>query len=132
MAPGLPLRRARHAVADSARTSPGRGWRSPAVVARPHQPVLVGPDDGLDPIPELELAQHGRDMGLHRRLADLQAAGDLAVGLPTREPEQRLALTGGEVVEGRWRRGRLWAGEVALDEPPRDRRREQRLAAGDG
>ena len=45
----------------------------------PHEPGLVGRDDGLRPVSEAQLAQDTGHMGLHGVLADDELAGDLGV-----------------------------------------------------
>ena len=58
--------------------------------------------------------------------------GDLGVGRPRASRAQRLALARVRSSSAGASPRRAAAGRVALDQPPRDRRREQRLAAGDG
>ena len=48
---------------------------------RPDQAGVVGEDDRLDPVAEVELAQDRRDVGLDRGLGDHQRLGDLALDL---------------------------------------------------
>src|SRR6267378_2285264 len=52
---------------------------------------LVGEDDGLHAIPQVELVENVRDMSLDRRLGDMQARGDLCVGEPPRDLCQHVA-----------------------------------------
>ena len=49
---------------------------------RADEPDLVGRDHGLDAVAQAELDEHVADVGLHRRLADDEAVGDLGVGRP--------------------------------------------------
>ena len=95
-------------------------------------PRLVRQDDRLNAVAQAELAQDARDVALHRRLADEQLARDLRVRHPARDQPQHLELARAEFLG---RGGLIQAGRrvlaVVLDQPPGDRRREQRLAGGD-
>jgi hypothetical protein len=46
------------------------------------QSGLIGKDDRLDAVAQAQLGQDAADMGLHGRLGDEQAPGDLRVGQP--------------------------------------------------
>ena len=63
------------------------------------EPVLVGEDDGLDAVAEVELLQQVPDVRLDRRERDHELLGDLAVGEPAPDEPQHLELAGGEVAE---------------------------------
>ena len=68
-------------------------------------------------------------MGLDGGWADEQLRPDLVVTQPTGEVDQDLALAGGEGSQQRRVAGRR--GREALDQPPHDRRRKQRVSAGE-
>src|ERR1700729_2924475 len=92
------------------------------------QPALVREDHGLHWVAESELGEQAGDVGLDRALADEQLGGQLGVALTARQHPQHLALALRQGVQPRpeLRRGRP-ACEL-LDDAPRDRRGEQRLA----
>ena len=48
---------------------------------------------------ELELAEHGGYMALHRLHGQVEARGNLLVAVPARDQLQDLSLAGGEKVE---------------------------------
>ena len=56
---------------------------------------------GLHTVAELELHQHPADVGLHRRLAEVQRRGDLAVRQAPGHEHEHLALALGELRRGR-------------------------------
>src|SRR5918997_5303575 len=76
-----------------------------AVVALPtgwlrsHQAELVREDHGLDAVAQVELGENATDVGLHGRLGEDEALGDLRVRPPRRQLEQHLALAGGEFLQ---------------------------------
>jgi hypothetical protein len=49
------------------------------LLARLHEPALVGQHDRLDAVAQVQLGQDPRDVGLHGRLAEEEALRDLAV-----------------------------------------------------
>src|SRR5579884_130930 len=69
------------------------------------QARLVGEDHRLDAVAQAELGQEVGDVGLDRRLADVEALGDLGVRQAPGQLAQHLQLTAGELlgqlVEGR-------------------------------
>src|SRR5688500_12944965 len=78
------------------------------------QAVLVGVDDQLDAVAQVELGEDARHVGLDRRLREELGGGDLRVGEATGRAEEDLALARGEavvLVPG----GRRHAGAVALE-----------------
>src|SRR5260370_23765263 len=93
---------------------------------------LVGEDHGLDAIAQPEFEQDPLDVGTDRGFFDEQRGGDLPVGQSARDQGQDLALALGEAGEpglaGQVRHG---LPRHAVDDPPRDRRREQGVALGD-
>jgi len=62
-----------------------------------HQAGLVGQDDGLDPVTQLELGQEPCDMGLDGRVAEGEPGGDLGVAQAPGQQPQHVELAGGEV-----------------------------------
>ena len=66
--------------------------RLPGGGSRFDEPALVGEDDGLDAVAQVELGEDAGDVRLHRRLADEQLGGDLGVGQPAGEQPQDLEL----------------------------------------
>ena len=83
----------------------------PRALVRSGEPVLEGEDHELHAVPQGELRQDAADMGLHGRLAEVLASGDLRVRqTPGRERED-LPLAIGERGELRGHRLRL-LGEV--------------------
>lgn len=101
-------------------------------MARGDQPGLVGGDDRLGAVAEVQLGQDVGDVGLDRRLAETQVGGQLGVGESARQQTQDVELAGG-------RRGQIAVqgggfGIVLcepLDRPPGDRRGQQRVARTD-
>src|SRR6202022_1864902 len=93
------------------------------------QPDLVGEDHGLDAVAQFQLVEHVGDVRFDSGFPDLQVFSDLRVGEPTAEERQHLALSIGQRLQvgaaGTHRRALL---RKLLDEPLRDRWREQRLA----
>src|SRR5918994_3711238 len=72
----------------------GAGCR--AAVAWRDEPVLVGEDDGLDPVAQTQLREQARDVRLDRGDLDEQRGRDLRVGHPTGYQAQDVGLSGGE------------------------------------
>src|SRR4030095_12805860 len=68
-------------------------------IAGTHQPGLVGQDDGLNAVAEVQLAEDARDVALDRRLAEEQALGELGVGKPLCEQLQDFELALCEQIE---------------------------------
>jgi hypothetical protein len=60
-----------------------------------HESGLVREHDILHPVPEIRLAQDAPDVGLDRRLAEGEPAGQLGVAETVREQPQYLQLTRG-------------------------------------
>ena len=76
------------------------------VVAKPgpvessfHQPPLDRPAAQLVAARQLELAQHGADMGLDRLRRDVEALGDLLVEVAARDQAEDLPFAWGELIE---------------------------------
>ncbi len=92
---------------------------------------LVGQDDGLDPVAQAELGQQVAHVRFDGGLADDEVGGYLGVGEAAGEPQQDVVFPGGQ----RGQPGRCGprvggrAGE-GVDQPDRDRRREQRVSRG--
>jgi hypothetical protein len=76
--------------------------------------ALVGIDDYLDPIAQVELLQDAGDVGLGGRVADEQPVTDFGVGQSADEQVEHLPFAGGE---GRDGDGLLERGGRALDRP---------------
>src|SRR5918992_2431669 len=94
------------------------------------QSGLVGEQDRLHAVAELELRQECRDVRLDGRFADDVLGGDLGVRQAAGDEQERFALACGQLVEaGRHRR--VLDGRELLDHPPRDCGGEQRVAGGD-
>src|SRR4051812_10459842 len=64
------------------------------------QSVLVGVDDGLHPVAQVELRERAGEMALHRRLAEIELAGDLRVGHPARDKKEDVPLALAEPADG--------------------------------
>src|SRR5204863_8422141 len=95
------------------------------------EPAVDGPAGELVAAGELELPEDGGDVGLHRLDRDLQAAGDLLVGVAPGDVAEDLALAGGELVElGVGGGDVLVAGECVQDEAG-EAGREDGVAVGD-
>src|SRR4029453_9201131 len=84
----------------SASTS-SEGRRVSNRIAGTHQPGLVGQDDGLNAVAEVQLAEDARDVALDRRLAEEQALRELGVGKPLCEQLQDFELALCEQIEAR-------------------------------
>src|SRR5947207_9760767 len=92
------------------------------------QSALVRQNHGLDPVAQPELRQKARDVGLDRALGYEQLSGQLRVALAACEQLQHLELAMGQRLQARAElRVRPRMREL-LDDAPRDRRREQRVA----
>src|SRR6478609_9770714 len=63
-----------------------------ALTSRSSLPGVVREQRDLDAIVELELLEHTRDMGLHRRDAHVELAADLRVRLAEPDGDGNLAL----------------------------------------
>ena len=63
------------------------------------QPSLVGEDDRLAAVAQLELGEDAADVGLHRLLRDDEALRDLGVGQALGDEPQHLGLPRGELAE---------------------------------
>jgi hypothetical protein len=92
--------------------------------------VLVGEDDDLHPIAEVEFAQDRPDVGLDRRLADEDRRRDLGVGQPAGDTGEDLALTLGQLGVCRGRGAA--SPEVALQKAAEVGGREYGVAEMDG
>ena len=80
---------------------------------------------------QVELGEDPCDVCLDRGVAEYELAGDVGVRESAGEEAQHFELARGQVGE---RRGSFALGRLAcvvLDQPARDRGREQRLAGGD-
>ena len=64
------------------------------------QSILVGEDDGLDPVAQVQLGQGVGDVRLDRGLAEEEFLGDLAVGQAARHEREDLAFAVGEARQG--------------------------------
>ena len=109
------------------------------LLRREDEAGLVGVDDGLHAVAQVQLGQHVGHVGLHRRLAQHERAGDLAVRQSPAQQHEHLALAGGQQGQlvglgplGRHRsRPRRSPGHLA-DDAAGHLRREQRVPATGG
>src|SRR4051794_31076037 len=102
------------------------GWVSRG--ARFDESGLVGVDDGLCSVAEVEFGVDACDVGLDGRVADDELRGDLGVGVAAGDELEYLELARGEFLQaGGVRVGRGGAAEEAFDEPAGDRGGEQRV-----
>src|SRR5262245_53446330 len=97
----------RRSPATSSTRLPSTAWSDRAPSAGPglDEARLVRGDHGLHAIAGVELAEDPPDMGLHRRLAEVELAGDLTVRHAPRHQAQHLDLALGQTVEagdGAW------------------------------
>ena len=60
--------------------------------------VLVGVDHGLDPVPQVEFAQHPAYVGLYGSLGQAEPLGDLGVGQAGRDLGEDLAFPRGQLL----------------------------------
>jgi hypothetical protein len=92
---------------------------------------FVGQDDGLDPVAQAELGEQVAHVRFDGGLTDDEVGGDLGVGEAAGEAQRDAAFPGGQRCQpGRCGLGvRRGAGE-GVDEPDRDRRREERVPRG--
>ena len=67
--------------------------------ARLDQAALVGEDDRLDPVAQVQLGQHVGDVGLDRRLPDEELPGDLGVSQAAGDKRQHLGLALSQAIE---------------------------------
>src|SRR5215211_566694 len=80
-----------------------------------------------------QLLEDARYVRLHGRLAEVQPLPDLGVREAARQEVEHLELPAGELAETLAADGLRWRVlHVALDEPPGERGRQQRLAGRDG
>ena len=107
---------------------------SAADPARLHQPVVVGQDHGLDAVPDAELGQDVVDVGLDRRLADVEPLGDLGVAGAADHLAQHVHLPIGQLGEpvGDVSRRRLLGAAGELIEQPFGHLRLHQGVAGVG
>ena len=92
---------------------------------------LVGEHDGLGAVVEVELGEDACDVRLDGGVADDEFAGDVGVREAAGDEPQHFELARGQLGE---RRGLFALGRpacVVLDQPARDRGREERVAGGD-
>src|SRR5436190_5371805 len=92
---------------------------------------LVGEDDGLDAVAELELLEDVRDVRLDGGVADVELLGDLAVRQAGGDQAKDFSFALAEVVELLRRVGAREAGEL-LDHALCDGGGEERIADRDG
>src|SRR5215831_2561084 len=99
----------------------------------PGEARAIGEDHSLRPVTEVELVEDPRHALRDGGLVDRQPRGDVCVREPLRDEPQDLALAVVERRELGARRslGRRPAREL-LDQPPRDRRREQSVSVRNG
>src|SRR5262245_31933194 len=98
------------AIEEPTRGSPSSGAprpRTQAVGPEPQdlQAELAAPECEhrcLDTIPDLELGQDGRNVGLHRLGSEMQPFGDLPVGEAGRQEAEDIALAGGKAGRLSW------------------------------
>jgi hypothetical protein len=103
----------------------------PRLLARDaNDPRLVGEDDRLDPVAQVQFVEDVRDVGLGSVLGKDKLGGDLRVREPAGDQRQHLELSWGQLGERRRRLPRRAVGEP-FDQPPGDGRREQRRTDGD-
>jgi hypothetical protein len=119
------------ACVSAARSSTAAVYAAARTAPRTDEPRLVGEDDRLHPVAELELRQQPRHVFLHGGLAEDRGGGDLGVRQALRDQPEHVPLALGEHLHLRRRGPGLRAGDEVLDQPPRDRRREQRFPAVD-
>src|SRR5215469_10610379 len=100
------------------------------------QAVLVGVDDGLDPVTQAEFGQDAADVGLDGCLGQEEPLGDLGVGVAGGDLDEDLAFPHGQLAQlGRFRGGGGGAGQVGqerVEEPAGDGGGDDRVPAGDG
>jgi len=82
---------------DLRRPWAGAGFAGRSRVPRDCQAGLVGQDDGLDPVAELELGQEPGDVGLDGGVAEGELGGDLGVAQAAGQQPQHVEFAGGEV-----------------------------------
>jgi hypothetical protein len=103
-------------------------WSSSSVhsgVARLYEARLVGEDNGLYAVPQIELLEQARDVRRRRVLADDELGRDLGVREAARDEAQHLSLARRQGVKLALASG---TGSTKLDQPPRDGGREERAA----
>src|SRR5918996_124942 len=101
------------------------GWLISGEEAR-----LVGEHDRLDAVAEIELLEDVRDVCFDGRVADVELLADLRVRETARDEAEHVQLAIGQVGQ-LLRRLSVRDSRELLDHALRDRRREERLAAGD-
>ena len=69
------------------------------LAARCDQAGLIGQDDGLDAVAEVELGQYASDVDLDGSFGQVQVVGDLTVGSPGGEPDEDGLFPIGELAE---------------------------------
>ena len=96
------------------------------------EPALVGEDHRLHAAAQAELRQHRADVGLDRGFLDRQDTGDLGVAASAGDQQEHVALALAEPPERAAARGVGRHLGEAGDQPARDVRVDEALAAGDG
>src|SRR6185437_8579862 len=99
--------------------------------ARLGDAAFVREDHRLDAVAQAELRQDALDVRLHGRLLDDERRRDLAVREAARDQAEHLALTRREVGHGAACDPRRRLAGQPLEDDPRHRRRQQRVAGGD-
>jgi hypothetical protein len=94
-------------------------------------PGLVGEHDGLDAVAKIQLLEDVRDVRLDGGLADEELFSDLGVRHASRHQAKDVAFSLTEIGEF-LRRGQTGKVGELPDHALRDRRREKRLAGGNG
>src|SRR5262245_61270328 len=88
--------------------------------ARADLAVVVCEDDRCRTVADVELAEDAAHVGLHGRLGDVEAGGDLGVGRAAGDQAQHVALAIGEQLEpARIARDRRNRAAVAVEDPRR-------------
>jgi hypothetical protein len=129
------LRDVRSVLAEDLGIEPGPGLqaletavlRQSVLTSRREQAARHRRRDGGRTVGDVELVERAQQVGLHRRLGDVQPLADFGVRAALRDQRQHLDLPGGQAGPDRL----AHLADLA-DEPSRDRRREDGLAAMGG
>ena len=92
---------------------------------------LVGEDDRLHAVAQVELLEDASDVGLHGSVADDELGGDLGVGEAARDQGEDLELAAGELLEAGGRLGCGCGADELLDQSLGDAGGDQGVAGGD-
>src|SRR3954468_21830752 len=105
-------------------------FSSESIAARHDQTALVGKHDRLHPVAQAELSEDVRHVRLDGSLADPELSCKLRVRLSGSQQTQHFRLARRELFKADVVTRAARDPRVALDHPPRDRRRQQRIAPG--